>query len=199
MATADLMREIEATIRQAKEVLVKTHEITQDGTLRRVADGVPVVCMVGSSRFKARFAEIGERLEKAGVLALTMSFFQHADGRPVSPEEREALRKVDRARIDLAEEVWVVNDERMWCPKCDAWKDYAHWSFGGGMGRQVCTLQGCYCALQRRPYVGEDTGMEIKYAQERGKTLRWLNPGPGQLPFDVGALRATEDQTPQRG
>jgi hypothetical protein len=135
-----------------------------------------VVCLIGSSRFKAKFHEVGERLEKSGVLALMMSFFQHADGRPVSDEEREVLRRVDRARVGLAHEVWVVNDTRLWCAHCKEWKDFAHWRFGDGMGCHVCPRTGCSAALGSLPYVGVDTLLEVGYAKGAGKPLRWLNP-----------------------
>lgn len=76
----------------------------------KAPEGVRTVCLVGSSRFKEKFHQIGESLEKQGVLVLMMSFFQHADNVPVSPEERAILRQVDERRIDHADEVWVVSE-----------------------------------------------------------------------------------------
>jgi hypothetical protein len=34
------------------------------------------ICLIGSSRFKQRLHEVGAQLEKAGNLALMMSFFR---------------------------------------------------------------------------------------------------------------------------
>jgi hypothetical protein len=68
-----------------------------------------ICCLVGSSRFKTQFHELGERLEKQGWLVLMMAFFQHADNRPVSDDERMVLEVVDRRRIDMCRDVWVIN------------------------------------------------------------------------------------------
>jgi hypothetical protein len=70
---------------------------------------IPIICLIGSSRFRRAFVLEGHRLETTGHLVLCMTFFQHSDGIDVSPEHREILRKVDRKRIDLANEVRVLN------------------------------------------------------------------------------------------
>lgn len=151
-----------------------------------VQNAVKVVCLVGSSRFKAKFCEVGERLEKRGVLVLAMAFWQHADGHSITPEEREVLFRVDRARIDLAHEVWVVNNCRWWCRWCKEWRDKTYYQRAAGMGWHACPRFGCKDPrLEGRPYVGEDTLRELNYAANAGKVLRWLNPPePGALPFD---------------
>jgi hypothetical protein len=72
-------------------------------------DNIPIICLIGSSRFRRSFVEEGHRLETTGHLVLCMTFFQHSDNIDVSPEHREILRKVDRKRIDLSDEVRVLN------------------------------------------------------------------------------------------
>src|SRR4051794_40919245 len=78
-----------------------------------------IVVLIGSSRFEDAFRREGERLEKSGVLVLAMTFFAHADGVNVSPHEREILRRVDRARIDLGDRVHVINCETHVCRVCN--------------------------------------------------------------------------------
>lgn len=70
---------------------------------------IPIICLIGSSRFRRAFVLEGHRLETTGHLVLCMTFFQHSDNIDVSPEQREILRRVDRKRIDLSDEVCVIN------------------------------------------------------------------------------------------
>ena len=154
---------------------------------------VKTVCLVGSSRFKDRFHEIGERLEKAGTLVLMMAFFQHADKRQVSISERKMLHVVDRARLALADEVWVVNGERLWCDGCKEWKDVGHFNYRIGMVYYTCELGKCQRKLERRPYLGKDTMRELDHARILGITVRWLNPPTSNdLPFSYAAVELGE-------
>lgn len=132
---------------------------------------VPIICLVGSSRFKHLFHAVAERLEKAGCLVLMTSFFQHADNRPVSPEERETLWRVDRKRIDLADEVVVIDGPREWCEACRMYVDHPVWTYGR---RLVC----CRCATPTETmtsYVGEDTKREIEYARLIGRPITYYS------------------------
>lgn len=137
-----------------------------------MSDEVEVVCLVGSSRFKEAFQREGERLEKAGCLVLAMSFFQHSDGVSVSDAEREVLERVDRKRIDMANEVLVLNCLRPRCKVCWAWMD-------SGDPDEDCDC-GRLPLYERRkrhivePYVGESTRKEIAYATAKGKPVRYL-------------------------
>ena len=142
----------------------------------RKASASRTAVLIGSSRFKAEFHRLGERLEKEGVLVLMMAFFAHADERPVTPEEREVLRIVDRRRLDMATEVWVVNPRVRCCPSC-------------GKPTVLITDDWSYCRECRsgarpdlmpvRPYVGEDTKLEIEYAFSKGLPLQYLYPTEG--------------------
>src|SRR5258708_2988706 len=78
-----------------------------------------IVCLGGSSRFKKIFEEVGHKEEIAGNLILRMGFFSHADNVPVSDAEREILDRVDFCRIDLADEILVINPKTEICPTCN--------------------------------------------------------------------------------
>lgn len=126
--------------------------------------------LVGSSRFKATFHEVAERLEKAGHLVLMMGFFQHADKRPVSDAERAVLERVDRHRLDLADEALVIDCPQPWCPACQMYC----------MEPWIENLTPCCAAeCERRPYVGESTRREIAYAESIGKPVRYLSEEGG--------------------
>lgn len=154
------------------EIQEQRNEAVQGHRGRRTA------VLIGSSRFKADFHRLGERLEKEGALVLMMAFFQHADGRVVSPHDREVLRGVDRRRLDMATEVWVVNPAVPCCPACGKpttliTDDWAYCRDGG------CDKGMHPDQTVRKPYVGEDTKHEIEYAQTLGVRLHCLNPMEG--------------------
>lgn len=120
-----------------------------------------IVTLVGSSRFKDRFHIEGARLEKQGNLVLMMSFFQHADTVRVSEEDRVKLRLVDRKRIDLCNWVFVINCRVPWCNLCENYRP--------------CKCESKWEGLFR-PYIGEDTKIEISYAYEKKKVVNYLFP-----------------------
>jgi hypothetical protein len=68
-----------------------------------------VVCLCGSTRFKAAYRAENKRLTLAGKVVLSVAFFGHADGESISPEQKERLDAVHRRKIDLADRVHVIN------------------------------------------------------------------------------------------
>lgn len=127
---------------------------------------VPVICLIGSSRFKGLFQQIAEKMEKRGILPLMMGFWQHTDGIEVTAQDREILNRVDRARIDLAHEVWVVDGKRHRCVVCGRWSESA-----GIVAWSICCGEVSAC----KPYVGDDTKREINYALSKLLVVRNLS------------------------
>jgi len=68
-----------------------------------------VVCLCGSTRFRDQFAEANLALTLSGRIVLAPGVFAHADGVPITDEEKTALDALHLAKIDLADEVFVVN------------------------------------------------------------------------------------------
>jgi hypothetical protein len=70
-------------------------------------------------------------------------------------------------KIDLADEVLVLDCNRFQCDGCGVWCD----SIPGP----------CNCGVKRtvRPYVGDSTRREIAYAQAHGKRVRYLSQEQG--------------------
>lgn len=70
-----------------------------------------IVCLCGSTRFKAEFIEANYRETMAGRIVLSVGWFSHADGHVYTPTEAEkaALDELHLAKIDLADEVLVIN------------------------------------------------------------------------------------------
>lgn len=69
------------------------------------------VCLCGSTRFKQQFIEANYRETMAGRIVLTVGWFSHTDAHVYSPTEAEKddLDKLHLAKIDLADEVLVIN------------------------------------------------------------------------------------------
>jgi hypothetical protein len=68
-----------------------------------------VVCLCGSTKFKAEFEETERTETSAGKIVLTVVFFGHADGLVLAPEQKAALDELHKRKIDLADEVLVLN------------------------------------------------------------------------------------------
>jgi hypothetical protein len=73
-----------------------------------------VICLCGSTRFKAQFEEMSRALGLAGKIVLSVSCFGHSgdltpemcqDGHPV----KTRLDELHFRKIDLAEEVYVID------------------------------------------------------------------------------------------
>lgn len=73
----------------------------------------PIVCLCGSSRFYSQFRETTFKETIAGKIVLSICFPPHADARsselPVTPKEQELLIELHKRKIDMADEVLVMN------------------------------------------------------------------------------------------
>ena len=76
-----------------------------------------VITLCGSSRFKEDFLRLQRELTLAGNIVLSLPFFSHADGKKLfnsrSTEDferlTEMLDEMHRQKIDMADEIFVVN------------------------------------------------------------------------------------------
>lgn len=70
-----------------------------------------IVCLCGSTKFKKEFIEANFTFTMAGDIVLTVGWFSHADGEVYTPSEaeKEKLDELHLRKIDLADEVYVVN------------------------------------------------------------------------------------------
>lgn len=92
-------------------LLAMTHSMT-------VAEDMPtVVCLCGSTRFKEEFIKANEKETLAGKIVLSVGHFSRAtpDQRrnglfaDITPEQKVALDVLHKRKIDLADEILVVN------------------------------------------------------------------------------------------
>lgn len=74
-----------------------------------------VVCLCGSTRFKGAFDDANYRETMAGKIVLSVGFYMHASGNRhgehvgATPEQKERLDELHLRKIDLADEVIVLN------------------------------------------------------------------------------------------
>lgn len=74
-----------------------------------------IVCLCGSTRFKDAFEEANYLETMAGRIVLSVGFYMHASGNRhgenigATPEQKIALDLLHRRKIDLADEVLVLN------------------------------------------------------------------------------------------
>lgn len=74
----------------------------------RRAQQPKIVTICGSTRFRAEIADANRRLTLAGHMVLAPGVFGH-DGDEITEEQKEALDDLHFRKIDLADEVYVVN------------------------------------------------------------------------------------------
>jgi len=67
-----------------------------------------IVCICGFTRFRAEIAEVNRQLTLEGKIVLAPGVFAH-DGDALSGEDKERLERLHLEKIDLADEVVVVN------------------------------------------------------------------------------------------
>ncbi len=69
-----------------------------------------IITLCGSTRFKDEFLREQKRLTLEGNIVLSVGFFGHSgDGELVSESTKEMLDDMHKRRIDLADEIFVIN------------------------------------------------------------------------------------------
>lgn len=83
---------------------------------RRDGGGVSrprIVCLCGSTRFYDAFQRANYEETMAGRIVLTVGFYPHAnvhhEGAGCTPEQKIALDELHKRKIDLADEILVLN------------------------------------------------------------------------------------------
>lgn len=75
-------------------------------------ENVKVVTLCGSSRFKSKIIEVGEKLALSGVAVLSLSLFGHADnkfGSVITPSIKESLDYAHMKKIMMSDSIFVIN------------------------------------------------------------------------------------------
>jgi hypothetical protein len=68
------------------------------------------VCLCGSTKFRKEFEEANLRETLAGKIVLSVGGFLHSgDGNKITPEQKVTLDELHKDKIDMADEVLVLN------------------------------------------------------------------------------------------
>jgi hypothetical protein len=133
-------------------------------------EGFPkIVTLCGSTRFKEEFEKTNREEGLKGHIVLSVSSFVRLEGVNQDGEVKKALDQLHLKKIDLADEVLVLNPRVLVCLQC------------GNPSRFYTELsQETQCCRTKRwverVYVGESTRREIEYARANGKVVRFLEP-----------------------
>jgi hypothetical protein len=68
-----------------------------------------VITLCGSTKFKDEFLGINKWLTLQGNVVISVGLFGQVDHEPILPEEKILLDEVHKAKIDLANEIFVVD------------------------------------------------------------------------------------------
>jgi hypothetical protein len=68
-----------------------------------------IVCLCGSTKFKAAFREAEAAYALNGCIVLSVGLFGHADGIALTAEDKARLDELHKRKIDLADMVRVLN------------------------------------------------------------------------------------------
>lgn len=70
---------------------------------------VKVVTLCGSTRFKDEFKKIEERLTLEGMAVFSLCFFEKSEGIEVTEEQARLFEEIHYKKIDLSDEIFVIN------------------------------------------------------------------------------------------
>lgn len=69
-----------------------------------------VITLCGSTRFKDAFVEVQKRLTLAGNIVISVGLFGHSGDEEVwAPGTKEMLDDMHKRKIDMADEIYVIN------------------------------------------------------------------------------------------
>ena len=70
-----------------------------------------IITLCGSTRFKDDFLREQKRLTLEGNIVLSVALFSHGDGEVLTESERAMLDDMHKRKIDMADEIFVINKD----------------------------------------------------------------------------------------
>lgn len=68
-----------------------------------------VITLCGSTKFKDEFLQAQKKLTLDGNIVISVGLFGHADGEIVPESTKEMLDDMHKRKIDMADEIFVIN------------------------------------------------------------------------------------------
>lgn len=72
----------------------------------------PVITLCGSTRFKNEFIEVMQKLTLQGYIVISVGLFGHADNIQLSECQKDFLDDMHKRKIDMADEIFVINKNK---------------------------------------------------------------------------------------
>ena len=115
--------------------------------------GPNIICICGSTRFQKEMEEANRRFTMGGLIVLAPGVFQHM-GDPLTDAEKAKLDELHLRKIDMADQVYVVNPGNYIGESTRREIEYAL-SKGKAVIQQTCDHDDseCYCY-----WLGQDRG-----------------------------------------
>ena len=71
--------------------------------------GRKIITLCGSTKFKKDFERVNKELSLKGNVVISVAYFGHSEDTPPTTDEKLLLDRVHLAKIDLADEIYVIN------------------------------------------------------------------------------------------
>lgn len=68
-----------------------------------------IITLCGSTKFKTQFIEQQRKLTLEGNIVISVGMFGHADIEPITDEIKTMLDEMHFRKIDMADEIFVIN------------------------------------------------------------------------------------------
>ncbi len=68
-----------------------------------------IITLCGSIKFKDEFLRVQERLTLKGNIVLTPNFFSTIKKEDITPEMKKMLDEMHKQKIDMSDEIYVIN------------------------------------------------------------------------------------------
>lgn len=69
----------------------------------------PVITLCGSTRFKEQFEKINQELTLKGNVVISVGVFVHDSNVSISESEKAKLDKIHFQKIDMSDELFIIN------------------------------------------------------------------------------------------
>ncbi|MGG0349541.1 DUF4406 domain-containing protein [Brevibacillus porteri] len=76
---------------------------------RREIEKLKVITLCGSTRFKKEFEAANKDLTMQGNIVISVGVFGHSEGIQLTEQEKQMLDNIHFRKIDLADEIYVIN------------------------------------------------------------------------------------------
>ena len=104
--------EKEARLSECQRMLIVINALSEESTAPMTGIGkrMKVITLCGSTRFKEQFLEQQKRLTLEGNVVISVGLFGHSGDEEVwKPGTKEMLDKMHLQKIDMADEIFVIN------------------------------------------------------------------------------------------